>query len=258
MGKGNVVHQPDKAADPLETFCLSVAGDLAMLAVLHNEEPDAELIASLRNSSFPKGLGLRLESERGQQTLDLMEQALEALPKQLDEGTLDELAADYASIYLNHGIQASPEESVWIDDENLVCQDTMFQVRAWYKHHGLTAPDWRRRPDDHLVLELQFLSHLFGNEPTETSLREAAQFMDEHLLRWLNDFGDRVAQYCATPYFAGIATLSSAYCDELRDLLAEILDESRPDPEEIEKRMKPGRKPEEVPASFMPGMGPAV
>ncbi len=258
MGRENPVHQPEDTADPLEMFCQAVTDDLAMLAVLHNAEPDAGLIEALRNSNFPEGLGLQLRCKGGLQVLELMEQALKAMPKQLDKAVLDELAADYASIYLNYGIQASPEESVWIDDENLICQDTMFQVRTWYERHGLVAPDWRKRPDDHLVLELYFIIHLFEIDPTDESFREAAQFMDAHLLRWLTNFGTRVSQRCATPYFAGVATLTGAYCEELRDLLAEILNEPRPSQEEIEDRMKPKLEPEEVPVSFVPGMGPVV
>ena len=246
---------PDKA---LRVFARVVADDLAMLASLHDKEPVNEFLQALREDSFPDGLGLKLLSENGQRATELMKQALATLPEPTDEATLDELAADYADIYLNHGIQASPQESVWIDEENLICQDTMFQVRAWYESHGLAAPDWRTRPDDHLVLELQFLTHLFKSDPTEEVLREAAQFMDEHLLRWLVDFGNRVGQRCATSYFAGVATLTSNYCDELRDLLANILNEPRPSKEEIDKLMAPSREREEVEVSFVPGIGPAV
>ena len=246
---------PDKA---LRVFTRVVADDLAMLASLHDREPEEAFLQALREDGFPEGLGLKLLSKNGGRAVDLMKHSLATLPVPIDAATIDELAADYADIYLNHGIQASPQESVWIDEENLICQDTMFQVRAWYESHGLAAPDWRTRPDDHLVLELQFLIHLFESEPTKEVLREAAQFMDEHLLRWLIDFGQRVGQRCATSYFAGVATLSSTYCDELRDLLANILNEPRPSREEIDERMAPSREREEVEVSFVPGMGPAV
>jgi hypothetical protein len=52
--------------------------------------------------------------------------------------------------------------------------------------------------------------------------------------------------------------LTFAYCEELRDLMADILGEARPSAEEIEQRMKPAREPEEAPVSFMPGTGPVV
>lgn len=255
--------QPLKAknripAKALKVFCQVVADDMAMLTSLHDKEPDEVLLQALRKDCFPDGMGLKLIGENGSQALDLMKTALVALPEVIDETTLDELAVDYANIYLNYGIHASPEESVWIDEENLACQDSMFQVRAWYEQYGLMAENWRIRPDDHLVLQLQFLAHLFSACQSETNLKDAARFMDEHLLRWLNSFVQRVAGRCDTPYFAGVAMLTGVYCEELRDLLAVILDEPRPSPEEINERMKPNREPEEVPVSFMPGMGPVV
>ena len=82
--------------------------------------------------------------------------------------------------------------------------------------------------------------------------------MDEHLLRWIDRFADQVAARCATPYFAGVAALTAAYVDELRDLLAEILEEPRPSAEEIEARMQP-EKPATAcgaPAPYVPGAGP--
>lgn len=246
--------------DALSQFCQAVADDLDMLAVLHHEEPNRNLLDVLRSESFPGGLGLKLHSERGRQAMDLMRNALDSLPDRLEQGIMDDLAADYASIYLNYGIQASPEESVWIDEENLTHQDSMFQVRDWYADQGLAVDNWRLRPDDHLVVQLKFISHLFGQANGEKDVGKAAQFMDEHLLRWIDDFAERVARRCATPYFAGIALLTASYSAELRDLLALIMDEPRPSNEEIENRMNPRKQheAETVPEKFMPGLGPAV
>jgi len=226
------------SSDPLATFSLAVAEDLSMLAALHDAEPNAALVEGLRKNDLTECFGLKLEGSEGHQALELMRQALQILPHRLDDAALNELAVDYASIYLNHGIQASPEESVWIDDDHLICQESMFQVREWYQRYGLAVPDWRKRPDDHLVTQLQFLSHLFSSNLPDTPLRDAARFMDDHLLRWLSLFSSRVAQRCATPFFAGAATLTAAYCEELRDLLAVLLEEPRPTTEEIDARMQ--------------------
>ncbi|MCU7916812.1 MAG: molecular chaperone TorD family protein [Candidatus Thiodiazotropha sp. (ex Epidulcina cf. delphinae)] len=251
----------DKNGTPakgLKVFCQAVADDMAMLSSLHDKEPDAGLLQALREEGFPDGLGLELIGESGQRAFDLMKRALAALPEQIDDAVLDELAADFANIYLNYGIHVSPEESVWIDDENLTCQESMFQVRAWYEAYGLMADNWRIRPDDHLVLQIRFLAHLFSVVQSEADIKQAGRFMDEHLLRWLSFFSEDVATRCNTAYYVGVALLTDAYCEELRDLLATILDESRPSQEEIDERMRTTRKPQEAPVSFMPGMGPAV
>ena len=241
----------------LDEFKSAVSDDLMMLCVLHNAEPERELIKALRDADFPRGLGLRLTSETARGGVDLLSKALTALPEPVDEQILDELAADYANIYLTHGLQASPCESVWFDDEGLTHQQPMTQVRAQYRQHGLMAADWRKREDDHLVLQLQFLAHLLNTSQASSGIGEAARFMDEHLLRWLGKFSWRVAQRCATDYFAGVVLLSWGYCEELRDIMAEILREPRPRTEEIEVRMKPKREHRLEPVKFMPGVEPS-
>ncbi|PVV07917.1 MAG: hypothetical protein B6D72_17545 [gamma proteobacterium symbiont of Ctena orbiculata] len=242
----------------LQTFKQAVAEDLEMLALLHQEEPDREILEALRNYNFPHYMGLKLVTQEGIRAIDLMSRVVKSFPESFDDDLLDELAADYADIYLNHNLQASPLESVWLDEEHLTCQESMFQVRAWYELYGLMAEDWRIRPDDDLVLQLQFVSYLFSNPNSGEHLQDAARFMDEHLLRWLSDFSNRVASRSATPYFAGVALLTAAYCEELRDLLAVVIGQPRPSREEIEERMKPSAPKEEVSLSYMPGMGPAV
>ncbi|BAO44483.1 conserved hypothetical protein [Thiolapillus brandeum] len=229
-----------------------------MLAALHDHEPDAATLEGLRKLDFPQNLGLHLATKEGLRALELMTQALVALPQPPESADLNELAADYASIYLNHGIQASPEESVWLDDDHLICQDSMFQVRSWLEKYGLQAENWRIRPDDHLVYQLKFIAHLLTRD--EDLLQQAGCFMDEHLLRWIGDFSQRVLQRCATPYFAGLALLTAAYCEELRDLIAGVTGQPRPLPEEIEERMnqKVTSQVEEQPGAYVPGIGPTV
>ena len=135
----------------------------------------------------------------------------------------------------------------------------MFDVRTWYEAYGLEIPNWRQRPDDHLVYELQFIARILDKDESLETLEQAATFMDEHLLRWLGNFGERVLVRCDTQYFAGVAAITAAYCEELRDILAEVLEQPRPSREDIEQRMKPKQtQQEEMPVQFMPGMGPVV
>ncbi len=248
----------DESLDFLPLFRTRTAEDLRILASFHDREPDARLADELRAMDFPDCLTLPLTDGLGQDAAFIMKEAMKSLPPGSDQERWDELAADYASIYLNYGIGASPEESVWLDEDSLVCQDSMFQVRQWYANHGLQVANWRTRPDDHLAYQLLFIAHLLEKDEETSTLRETARFMDEHLLRWVGSFAERVMQRCDTPWFAGAAGLTAAYAEELREILADILKEPRPSPEEIEERMKPRREVEEVPVAFMPGMGPVV
>jgi TorA maturation chaperone TorD len=147
---------------------------------------------------------------------------------------------------------------VWIDEEGLVLQEPTFLVRQCYKRHGLAVHNWRKRPDDHLVVELHFIELLLARAQ-RPELEEIAQFMDEHLLRWLPNFAMRVSSRCETPFYAGAALLTLAYCEELRDVIAELLGKARPSAEEIEARPKPMRRVEVKPIStpYFPGKSPS-
>jgi TorA maturation chaperone TorD len=239
----------------LQEFRAAAAQDLADLAALHDREVDAATLERLRAAAGEGLLRVRLVNEDGRAALFLLGEALAGLPAVIDGALTDELAADYADIYLTYGLRAAPNESVWLDDDNLAMQAPMFEVRALYQRHGLQVPDWRRRADDHLVHELQFLAHLLDPGSGET-LGEAAAFLDEHLLLWAPDFSARVAQRCATPFYAGLAAVTAAYLDELRELLERILGQPRTPREEIEERRRRAREPDPAPAPFVPGSAP--
>ncbi len=253
-GTPATVEAETEPAATVANFRRLAAEDLLALALLHHAEPSGELLESLRQDGGSLGLGLELQSAAGQAALQAMVAAFAGLPETLDQGIIDQFAADYADIYLTNGYGASPHESVWLDEDHLMRQEPMFQVRACYARHGLTAGNWRTRPEDHLALELQFLAYLLVPERGDT-LTEAAQFLDEHVLRWLPAFAQRVAERCRTRFFAALAQLTTAYCEELRDLLALVLAQPRPTASEIEQRMKPKTAPA-VSVTFMPGQGP--
>jgi len=239
----------------LQEFRAAAAQDLLDLAALHDRELDAAALGELRAAGASGLLRLRLVNAPGRDALSLFDEALAALPDVADGAVIDALAADYADIYLTYGLRAAPNESVWLDEDNLAMQAPMFEVRELYRRHGLQAPDWRRRADDHLVHELQFLAHLV-DPATGAALDEAAAFLDEHLLLWAPDFSARVAQRCATPFYAGLAAVTAAYLDELRELLERILGQPRTPREEIEERRRRAKESDPAPTAFVPGSAP--
>ena len=118
---------------------------------------------------------------------------------------------------------------------------------------GLATPDWRQRPDDHLVLQLLHLAQAARRAATADSWRRLAALLDEHTLRWLPEFAARVAARSESPFYAGLAVLTAAWVNGVRDLMATQLDEPRPTREEIEARLRPTPGATEQPVAFMPG-----
>lgn len=197
------------AADPAE-----MAQDLRSLAWLHAAERDASTWLALHRAGFPQGL--HLAGADGSRT---MLQALEGLRDEQacdPQGIDDRMAADYAAIYLTHSLRASPCESVWRDEDQLMLQAPTFAVREFYRRHGIPPLNWRVMPDDHLVHELCFVAQLLD----ASELKAALDFLDRHLLVWLPQFAARVAQRADTAIYAALAVLTMDAAALLREHLA--------------------------------------
>lgn len=230
--------------------------DLDQLIRLHDRELDAATLAALHAAAFPSCLALLPGDDMAARGWANFEAALAELPDPPSGQVLDEIAADYADIYLNNRLGASPCESVWLDDDHLVCQQPMFELRDIYAATGLRAADWRRRPDDHFVLQLQYLRRLLGAGAVDGA--GIAEFVDEHVGYWFPDFAKRVAVTCHTPLYAALAELTHAWLQGFRALLDKIYGCPVPPREEVTVRIKRKLmrdKAEVVPIRFMPGVG---
>ena len=227
--------------------------DLDQLIRLHDRELDAETLAALRTAAFPGGLALSAADEAGETAYANMAAALRENP------TLDELAADYAAIYLNNSFGASPYESVWLSDEHLACDRPMFELREIYAAAGWRVGDWRRRFDDHLVLQLQYLRRVLASAAVDPE--KLAGFIDEHIGYWLPDWGQRVSSYCGTRFYAALAELTCVWLRRFRELLGEIHDLPLPSRERMGEKINRKLaldKAEIAPVRFMPGVhGPS-
>jgi TorA maturation chaperone TorD len=227
--------------------------DLDQLIRLHDRELDAETLAALRTAAFPGGLALSAADEAGEAAFANMAGALREDPD------LDELAADYAAIYLNNSCGASPYESVWLSDEHLACERPMFELREIYAAAGWQVGDWRSRFDDHLVLQLQYLRRVLATAAVDPE--QLANFIDEHIGYWLPDWGQRVASHCGTRFYAALAELTWVWLLRFRELLGEIHDLPLPSRERTGEKIRRKLaldKAEVAPIRFMPGVqGPS-
>ena len=237
----------------------ALAEDLEQLVRLHDRELDAATLSALKAADFPNGLALMPQSEIAEQAYANMTAALAELPEPPTQAALDLLAADYAAIYLNNTLSASPYESVWLDDDHLTCQRPMFELREIYADAGFRASDWRARFDDHIALQLEFLKFLFASVAVDG--KKTAKFIDEHIGYWLPDFAQRVALACNTPFYSALAEVTHVWLLRLRELLDEVYDCPVPTREEMTLRIQKKLaldKAEIAPIRFMPGaQGPS-
>nr|WP_256515621.1 molecular chaperone TorD family protein [Alsobacter ponti] len=197
----------------------ALAEDLLIFSGLHDREPDADTLAALREEGPDEWFSLSLSGPEWETARRHLREGLAAIPADPGSADLDDLAAEFAAIYLTFAYRAAPCESVWRDEDGLERQAPMFAVREWYRHHGLTVADWRNRPDDHLVNELLFLATLLREADGPNGLREAALFLRDHILVWVPAFTGRVAARCRLQFYAGVALATGVYLQRLAGLL---------------------------------------
>ena len=139
-----------------------IAEDLEALAWLHEFERAPETLLALHSTDFCNALCLLPTDHPACAGLADALSALAQQPQPLPVDCADDLAADFAAIYLTHAYRAAPYESVWRDEEHLMMQAPTFDVRAFYNRHGFEVCNWRHMPDDHLSHQLRFTALLLS------------------------------------------------------------------------------------------------
>jgi TorA maturation chaperone TorD len=215
-----------KEAELLRQLREAAADDLALLARLCERELDREMLAKLGELDFPDGIGLTIVGPKSEKARGLLRRSLTAMAHSSDASVLDELAADYAGIFLTNAYNAPSSESPWMDEDGLERQGPAHEILAWRMHHGHLPEDPLRRPPDFIAFQLDFLSHLMLAKATdEEALREARRFIEAHPALWLPQWAERVANRCATPFYAGLALMIDAYLAKFSEIILDILDD---------------------------------
>ena len=229
----------------------ALADDLAGLARLHDREVDRDLVDALVDVGFPDNFAL-LPSDDVRSAMRAAMTGLRACGSDWH----DDLAADFAGIYLNGACGASPYESVWLTDEHLTCQLPMFELRALYQAAGLTVDDWRKRYDDHFVLQFQYLAHCL-RDPS-VSLERIGALLDEHVGHWYGDFAQAIAQRAGTDFYRALAVLTQDWLEAFRGAIEDVSGITRTPRAEMSERIRKKlalASGELAPVKFVPGGG---
>jgi TorA maturation chaperone TorD len=126
------------------------------------------------------------------------------------------LKTEYTNLFIGPGkLPAPPWESVYVSKESVLFTRTTLEVRNFYRSQGLIPELYPKVADDHIALDLDFLRLLaeralesfqadedaVGREESNLNseasrpnasyceaLTASREFLDEHLLKWLDRF----------------------------------------------------------------------
>ena len=132
----------------------------------------------------------------------------------------EELKRDHLYLFVGAGrALAQPYESVRTSEEGLVFEEETFAVRAAYAKFGLRAPNFNREPDDHIGLEIAFLSALAGRAAEQLAAGEDAQeirtamrdFLVDHLDRFAGGVVEDVRKHAKTALYKSVAEFTLGF-----------------------------------------------
>lgn len=202
------------------------AGTYALFSRLLREEVSAESLRRLRK--MREGAEV---SEAAGEGLILLDRYLSKTESLEEQHVLDELAAEYAGLFLNAGDRpVHPYESVYTSPERLLMQQAQVQVRQIYAASGLVLSTGNE-PEDHIALEMEFMSHLCSRtvnaseagdeEAARAHLKSQREFLEDHLLRWAPQFSEDLKRFAATDFYRALGCLIRDFLELEKDLAAE-------------------------------------
>jgi len=147
------------------------------------------------------------------------------------EEDLEDLAVDYASIFLAAGIAqglaAFPYESVYVSKTRMIGQESKSRVAELYASRGFSLRDnLPKAPEDHVAMELEYMAFLCRElaaypDRAEQLLQEQTVFLETHLINWVPLFCRDVGKYAQTDFYQAIGKITTGFLQMEQALLQE-------------------------------------
>jgi putative dimethyl sulfoxide reductase chaperone len=186
-------------------------------------DPSRECIHDFWTQGILKSLPVSSHNPRFIEAASLLRQSV------ADRSTnIKIMKEDYLSLFVGTGNPlAPPYESVYRSKDHLMFDQQSTEVREFYKSYGWESKFKGKIPDDHLGIELLFLTLLIekylelDDEACENEMKnEIRRFIDQHILSWIPQWNNNIQEYSKTIGYKGIGTLIYACIEDIYGLLS--------------------------------------
>ena len=186
-----------------------------LLAAVYRQEVTTDLLQQIKDPRF-----MGVFSDLGSEKICLFFQ-------KPDKELLEELAVEYARLFLGPGKHVSPHESVHhLRDDgeggSLWGKSTV-EVKKLIESTGLDYKDAYKGMPDHISVELEFMQQVILREEkaweeadnnTASDCRQLEKkFIEEHLARWIPTFCDKVIGEAELPFYREMAALTIKFIE---------------------------------------------
>ena len=186
-----------------------------LLATVYRQEVTSGL---LQQSKDPQFLGVL--SDLGIQLGDDFFQRNE-------EELLEEMAVEYTRLFLGPGKHVSPHESVHLqrDDagQGQLWGESTVEVKKFIESSGLDYRSEYKGLPDHISVELEFMQQVTLREQQAWReddrdgalycLKIQKKFIQEHLIRWIPIFCEKVMAEAELPFYREMAVLTKRFVE---------------------------------------------
>jgi TorA maturation chaperone TorD len=185
------------------------------LAAVYRQEVNSEMLRRIKAPRF-----LRVLSDLGVQWG-------EDLFGKPEQDLLEELAFEYARLFLGPGKHVSPHESVHRretgEQGGRLWGDSTVEVKRFIETAGFHYDEQYKGLPDHISVELEFMEAVIARERkawADTDRDKALfcrgiekKFVQEHMSRWIPAFCDKVSGAGELPFYRAIALLTKRFMD---------------------------------------------
>ncbi|GMQ79591.1 MAG: molecular chaperone TorD family protein [Thermodesulfobacteriota bacterium] len=192
-----------------------------LLALVYRQEVTPDLLHQVKDPRF-----LRVFT-------DLGVEGVEAFLQNSEEKLIEDLAVEYARLFLGPGKHISPHESVHHQREDgdwgTLWGASTVDVKKFIEATGLGYEAGYKGMPDHISVEFEFMAALARREVQawfegdEASARSCVavqkKFLEEHLIQWIPDFCEKVIRHAELPFYRAVAELTRGFIEfEIEEL----------------------------------------
>jgi TorA maturation chaperone TorD len=186
-----------------------------LLATVYSQEVTSDLLDAMKETQL-----LELLSELGHWDEDRLFQKPEG-------ELLEDLAVEYARLFLGPGRHISPHESVHHPREDgqwgQLWGKSTANVKRFIEAAGFHYKSEYRGLPDHIGVELEFMEHVTRREAKAWAENDKdralycreieRKFFDEHLGRWIPIFCEKVSSEAVSRFYRDIAVLTNNFLE---------------------------------------------
>lgn len=145
-----------------------------------------------------------------------------------DEGSIHEkMIADYLRLFGSSASpSASPVESSYRGGNSLTTGKKSAIITEFYRSYGWESKYGDTIPDDHLGIELLFLTLMIekylelDDEACHNEMKsEIRRFIDNHLFSWVPDWNRSIQEHAKTLSYKGIGSLIQACTEDIYSMM---------------------------------------